>query len=133
MGCFYVGFDYLNRKNGYLKIGETGKNSPSARIANIHQTDAFQCLEYLILPDSLKVERLFIEAYVRLELSRKFVELVPMQNDHFSYIISTDKYGQAQTFADFAIEKAIEICELQGFRWERGQKQFKRARAKKRK
>ena len=49
MGCFYVGFDYKNRKNGYLKIGETSAKSPAARLANIRHYDNFQLLGYIVM------------------------------------------------------------------------------------
>ena len=48
MGCFYVGFDYKNRVNGYLKIGESGKKTPAQRLFTIRQTDSFECLGYLL-------------------------------------------------------------------------------------
>ena len=74
MGCFYVGFDYKNRVNGYLKIGESGKKTPAQRLFTIRQTDSFECLGYLLLENDTKPERLFIESYVRMKLDQTFAE-----------------------------------------------------------
>ena len=60
MGCFYTGFDYKNRKNGYFKIGETEKESPAQRLQKIRSTDSFQCLGYIRLIDETKSERLYV-------------------------------------------------------------------------
>ena len=45
MGCFYVGFDYKNRVNGYLKIGESGKKTPAQRLFTIRQTTVLNVLD----------------------------------------------------------------------------------------
>ena len=39
MGCFYTGFDWRNRKNGYFKIGETSGKTPAARLAQIRREE----------------------------------------------------------------------------------------------
>lgn len=128
MGCFYAGFDYKNRKNGYFKIGETGGKTPAARLAQIRQTDCFQCLGYLILKGETRSERLFVESYVRMKMERHFSELEQVQNDHYTYTIESKerKYAQAQEFADMALAYAITACELEGIQYEIGTKVYKR-------
>ena len=84
MGCFYVGFDYKNRKNGYMKIGETSHNTPAARLANIRQYDSFQLLGYIVMEAETKPQRLFVESYVRMKMAEHYEHT---QNDHFLYSI----------------------------------------------
>ena len=123
MGCFYTGFDYKNRKNGYFKIGETEKNTPAARLSQIRQKDAFMCLGYIQVSGD-KPERLFIESYVRLKMSKKFEHI---QNDHFVYKIEKGrKYEQAFEIAEKALKYAIEACEMINVKWSFGEKTFKR-------
>lgn len=128
MGCFYTGFDYKNRVNGYFKIGETGGKTPAARLTQIRKTDCFQCLGYLILKDESKAERLFIESYVRMMLERRCTKLEHTQNDHYLYRIESKerKYEQAQEFADLALSIAKEACELAQIKYEVGKKVYKR-------
>lgn len=128
MGCFYTGFDYKNRVNGYFKIGETGGKTPAARLAQIRKTDCFQCLGYLILKNESKAERLFVESYVRMMLERKCPVLEHTQNDHYLYHIESKerKYAQAQEFADFALSLAKEACDLANIKYEIGTKTYKR-------
>ena len=128
MGSFYVGFDYKNRVNGYFKIGESAKPSPAQRLAQIRQTDCFQCLGYLVLKNETKPQRLFIESYVRMMLEQNVPELTHTQNDHYTYrIISKDeKYLQAQKFAEIALTYAEDACRIANVEFERGKKVFKR-------
>lgn len=129
MGCFYAGFDYKNRINGYFKTGETGKPTPAARLAQIRQYDSFECLGYIIIKGETKSERLFIESYVRMKMER-LPELTHTQNDHFLYQIESKerKYEQAQEFAEMALSFAVEACEMiDGITWERGTKKYKRS------
>lgn len=128
MGCFYVGFDYKNRKNGYFKIGETGKDTPAARLSSIRQTDSFQCLGYIELHNETKAERLFVESYVRMMLDRQMPELTQVQNDHYTYSIKQgEKYEQAQTIADTALQFAITACVMANIKCNVGTKTFKRS------
>ena len=129
MGCFYVGFDYKNRVNGYLKIGETGKKTPASRLAQIRQKDSFQCLGYIELQNDSKVERLFVESYVRMKLSQSDIGLTHTQNDHFTYHIESkdNKYSQAQEFANLAIQLAIEACHIANISYVIGTKTYKRS------
>lgn len=127
MGCFYTGFDYKNRKNGYFKIGETGGKSPSVRLAAIRRTDCFQCLGYLILHDETKSERLYVESYTRM-MMEKHPALTHTQNDHYLYTIESAerKYAQAQEFADLALQYAKEACKFAGIKCEVGKRTYKR-------
>lgn len=127
MGAFYTGFNYMNRKNGYFKIGETGKNTPAARLAQIRQADYFQCLGYIVLPEATKAELWEVESYVRLMMERTFPELTHVQNDHYVYTIeSGNKYQQAQRFADSALNFARKACVLFDIEYTDGKKQYKR-------
>ena len=91
MGCIYAGFDYKNRVNGYFKIGETGKKTPAQRLQTIRQNDCFQCLKWLQMFNDTRSERLFVESFVRMEMSR-LEGLEHTQNDHFLYrIISKEE------------------------------------------
>ena len=128
MGCFYTGFDYKNRKNGYFKIGETEKNTPAARLSAIRSTDSFQCLGWIRLLNETKAQRLYIEAYVRM-MMEKHPELTHTQNDHYLYVIKSkeEKYSQAQSYADLAIAYAINACNIAGIKWEMGTKTYKRS------
>lgn len=128
MGCFYTGFDYKNRKNGYFKIGESGQKTPAKRLAAIRQTDAFQCLGYLLFENDSKSERLFIESYVRMMLPKRCPNLTHTQNDHYTYSIESKdrKYSQAQEFADMALALAKEACEQIGLTYKIGTKSYKR-------
>ena len=127
MGCFYTGFDWRNRKNGYYKNGETGGETPAKRLATIRHYDAFQCLGWIHLIGETKAERLLVESYVRVMMERHYAGvLVQVQNDHFEYnIIPGAKYEQAQEFADTSLRYAIEACEKYGIRWEMGKKKYK--------
>ena len=128
MGYFYTGFDYKNRKNGYFKIGETGLQYLSVRLAIIRQTDCFQCLGYLVLPKSTKAERRLIESTVRLQLERApQFGLTQTQNDHFTYSIrANEKYEQAYEIAGFALDCAIKACEQWGIEYTIGTKEMTR-------
>lgn len=128
MGCFYTGFDYKNRVNGYFKIGETGGKTPAARLAQIRRDDCFQCLGYIILKNETKAERLFVESYVRMMVERRLPELTHTQNDHYLYRIESKerKYAQAQEFANAALAIAIEACEFAHINYEIGKKVYKR-------
>ncbi len=129
MGCFYTGFDYKNRVNGYFKIGESSKKTPSQRLSAIRQKDSFECLGYLLLDGDTKPERLFIESYVRMKLDQTFAELTHTQNDHYTYAIESKerKYTQAQEFADAAIKFAIEACEIANVKYKVGTRKYKRS------
>ena len=129
MGCFYVGFDYKNRVNGYFKIGESGGKTPAQRLAQIRQTDSFECLGYILLENDTKPERLFIESYVRMKIDKTFPELTHTQTDHYTYRIESKerKYQQAQEFADAAIALAIEACKIADIHHEVGTKKYKRS------
>ena len=127
MGCFYTGFDYKNRKNGYFKIGETSKTTPTQRIRQIQQKDCFQCLGYIELIGETHAERLFVESAVRLYLS-KLSDLTHTQNDHFLYKITSkeEKYSQAETIAKLALTYAKNVCEENGIRFREGTKKVSR-------
>lgn len=127
MGCFYVGFDYKNRKNGYFKIGETSKSNPANRLANIRRTDSFQCLGYISFEEDTKADRLYIESYVRMKLAR-VEKMENVQNDHFLYDIQQGhKYEQANAIAEKALQYAIDACEEIGLAYEIGTKTYKRS------
>ena len=128
MGCFYTGFDYKNRKNGYFKIGESEKPTPAARLSSIRSTDSFQCLGWIHLINESKAERLYVEAYVRM-MMEKHPDLTHTQNDHYLYNIKSkeEKYSQAQSYADLAISYAINACNMAGIEWEKGTKTYKRS------
>ena len=124
MGCFYTGFDYKNRVNGYFKIGETGANTPAARLAVIRRSDAFQCLGYIIMTNDSRAQRLFVESYVRMKMAERYVHT---QNDHFLYKIQQGrKYEQAQEMAEEALNYAEEACRMAKVTYERGTKVYKR-------
>lgn len=127
MGCFYTGFDYKNRKNGYFKIGETGKATPAARLSQLRRDDCFQCLGYIILKNESRPERLFVESYVRMMMAEN-PQLTHTQNDHYLYVIESKerKYAQAQEFADEALRYATEACQMKGIQFEVGKKVYKR-------
>lgn len=124
MGCFYTGFDYYNRVNGYFKIGESSYKTPAKRYSQIRQTDHFQGLGYLTFTDDTKAQRLFVESYVRMKLSTKYEHT---QNDHFLYNIEKGrKYEQAQEMAEEALNYAEEACKIANISYKRGKKTFKR-------
>lgn len=129
MGCFYTGFDYKNRVNGYFKIGESSKKTPSQRLSAIRQKDSFECLGYLLLEGDTKPERLFIESYVRMKLDQTYAELIHTQNDHYTYTIESKerKYAQAQEFTDTAIKFAIEACKIANVKYKVGTRKYKRS------
>ena len=129
MGCFYTGFDYKNRVNGYFKIGESGKKTPSQRLSQIRRTDSFECLGYLLFENDSKPERLFIESYVRMKMDQVFDELTHTQNDHYLYTIESkeEKYNQAQKFADAALDFAKEACEIAKVKYKVGTRKYKRS------
>jgi len=125
MGCFYAGFDYKNRKNGYFKIGETAAKTPAARISNIRQHDSFQLLGYIVMHDETKPQRLFVESYVRLKLSEHYEHT---QNDHFLYSIKQGaKYEQAYDMAREALTLAEEACHIAKVEYHYGTKTYKRS------
>lgn len=125
MGCFYTGFDYKNRKNGYWKIGETGGKTPARRLATIRQSDCFQCLGYLIFQNETTAERRLIESVVRVKMERAGFKQV--QNDHFEYEIEQGrKYEQATAIATQVLAWAIEACNTYGIKYEIGTKTYKR-------
>ena len=127
MGCIYAGFDYKNRVNGYFKIGETANKTPAQRLQTIRQNDCFQCLKWLQMFDDTRSERLFVESFVRMKMSR-LEGLEHTQNDHFLYriISKEEKYSQAQEFAEKAIEFAIQACEMAGIKYQIGKRVYKR-------
>ena len=127
MGCFYTGFDWRNRKNGYFKIGETSGKTPAARLAQIRRDDAFQCLGYLILKGETKAERLFVESYTRMQMER-VPGLEHTQNDHYLYKIESKdrKYPQAYEFANIALNHAMDACRMINVSFELGTKTYKR-------
>lgn len=125
MGCFYTGFNYFNRKNGYFKIGESGKKSPGQRLATIRHNDHFQCLGYIQLIEDTKPQRLFVESYARMKMADNYEHT---QNDHFLYPIRQgEKYEQAQEMAEEALKYAEEACRIAGIKYKRGKRQFKRS------
>jgi len=125
IGWFYVGYDFLNRVNGYFKIGESGMQYLSSRLGQIRQSDAFECLGFLKMPNVTDAERLFIEASVRLALER--VGFTHTQKDHFLYQIEKGrKVEQAQEIAEMALRFAMSACDLIGVQYEKGYKQYKR-------
>lgn len=116
MSCFYTGFDYKNRKNGYFKIGETSKTA-GTRASQISQGDAFMLLMWTDLPDATKAQRMYIEAYVRMKMAEE-PDLTHTQNDHFLYSITQgQKYAQAMTLAARAIAYAKEAATQCGLTW----------------
>lgn len=124
MGCFYTGFDYKNRKNGYFKIGETGKATPAVRLYQIRQTDCFECLGYIIMTGDTKPQRLFVESYARMKMSEHYEHT---QNDHFLYAIRQgEKYEQAFEMAREALGYAEEACKIAGIQYKYGTKKYKR-------
>ena len=127
MGCFYTGFDYKNRKNGYFKIGETSKTTPTQRIRQIQRTDCFQCLGYIQMIDETYAERLYVESTVRLYLS-KMPGLTHIQNDHFIYriISKEEKYSQAEAIAKLALNCAKNACKEKDIRFKDGTKKISR-------
>lgn len=128
MGYVYVGFDYKNRKNGYLKIGETGQKSLATRLSNIRQYDSFQCLGYLELHNETKAERLFVESFVRMMLERNSNELIQVQNDHFIYQIEQgNKYEQVQRYANMALQYGQNACLIANIQHTIGTKTYKRS------
>ena len=125
VGWFYVGYDFLNRVNGYFKIGESGMPHLSTRLGKIRQGDAFECLGFLKMPCVTDSERWFIESTVRLVMERK--GFTHTQKDHFLYDIEKGrKREQALEIADFALNVAMNACDLIGVEYERGFKQYKR-------
>lgn len=128
MGCFYAGFDYKNRKNGYFKIGETEKDTPAARLSAIRTSDSFQCLRWIHLINETRAERLYVEAYARM-MMETHPDLTHTQNDHFLYMIHSkeEKYTQAQAYADLAIKYAITACDMIGIEYENGSKTYRRS------
>lgn len=126
MGCFYTGFDYKNRKNGYFKIGETDKKTPAARWAQIRQGDSFQGLYWMRLINETTAERRAVESHVRVMMER-LQGLTHVQNDHFTYDIEQGrKYEQAWELSAKAIEYAKKACAMYGIKYEMGTKQYKR-------
>ena len=125
MGCFYTGFDYKNRKNGYWKIGESGYKTPAQRLATIRQGDCFQCTGYLLLKNDTLSERRALEALVRLAMERAGFKQV--QNDHFlNNIEQGRKYEQAAEITGFVMAEAVKACEYLGIQYEVGAKKYKR-------
>ena len=124
-GFFYTGFNYLQRKFGRFKLGESGKTRLNDRLSVIrHDEGGFQCLGYLILKKVTKAERLFVEAYARMMMER-IPELTNVQNDHFIYDIKKGhKYEQAYSFANKALSYAMKACEMAGIQYEVGTQTF---------
>ena len=128
LGCFYVGYDYTKRKNGVFKIGETKYNTPAKRLQHIRRSEAFECLGYLVIKAN-KIERLFIEAYVRLMLSRENEELTHQGNDHFIYtIIKGFKKEQSTRYAENALLYAENACKFIQIEYKREYKQYKKTK-----
>lgn len=124
MGCFYVGFDYKNRKNGYMKIGQTSGKTPAARIAVIRQYDCFQLLGYIVMDNATKPQLLFVESYARMKMAEHYEHT---QNDHFLYAIEQGaKYEQAYAMAKQALEYAEEACNMAHIKYHYGTKAYKR-------
>ena len=128
MGCFYVGFRYKQRKNGVLKIGETGYETPANRLGQIRRVECFQCLGWIHLIGETRSQRLYVESYVRMKMEQK--GLSHFGNDHFAYAIEEGmKYEQADYLSVVALHYAEEACKQQGIQYEYGRKQYKRGRA----
>ena len=126
MGWFYTGYDFLNRKNGYFKIGETGEKYLSTRLGQIRLHDAFECLGFLRLINDTKSERLYVESYVRMMMERE-EGLTHVQNDHFCYEIRKgEKHAQAEAYAQKALAYAKVACTFAGIEYVEGYKQYKR-------
>ena len=125
IGYFYTGFNYLQKKYGFFKLGETGKARLNDRLSVIRNVEgSFQCLGYLILKKATKAERLFIEGYARMMMER-IPELTNIKNDHFSYeVMKGHKYEQAYVFANKALGYAMEACKLAGVEYEVGTQVF---------
>lgn len=125
IGYFYTGFNYLQKKFGCFKLGETGKKRLNDRLSTIRNAEGgFQCLGYLILKRATKAERLFIESYARMMMER-MDELTNIKNDHFTYdIIPHQKYEQAYAFANKALGYAMEACRMAGVEYEVGTQVF---------
>lgn len=128
MGCFYTGFNYKQRVNGYFKIGESGKDTPAQRLSQLRQNESFECLGYLLLNNDTKADRLFIESYVRMKMEHYYLELTQVRNDYFAYTIKSadTKYTQAQKFANTALNFAIEACKMTNVKYKIGTKTYKR-------
>jgi hypothetical protein len=128
MGCFYVGYDYTRRKNGVLKIGETKHDTPARRLQHIRKNEAFECLGYLVIKAN-KIERLFIESYVRLMLARENQELTHQGNDHFIYtIIKGFKKEQSTRYAENALMYAEQACRFIQIEYKREYKRYKKTK-----
>lgn len=128
MGCFYTGYAYKQRKNGYFKVGETSHSSPAQRLSSLRQEwGGFQCLGYLILKNESYAERLFIESYVRLKMSQE-QGLIHCGNDYFKYLMTTNnkKADQAYSIADLAMHYAIEVCQMQNIEFTIGKRIYSR-------
>lgn len=127
MGCFYVGYNYLKRKNGYMKIGETSGETPAARFSAIRSKEHFEPLAYIKIKGETKSQRLLVEAYVREKLEH-VPELTHTQNDHYLYSMASvnEKHNQAMGFAKIAIKHACEMCKTLGLKYEIGKKTYKR-------
>ena len=125
IGYFYTGFNYLQKKFGRFKLGETGQKRLNDRLSVIRNAEGgFQCLGYLILKRATKAERLFIEAYSRMMMERN-PQLTNVQNDHFIYdIIKGQKYEQAYDFAQQALAYAMKACDIAGVEYEIGTRAF---------
>lgn len=125
IGYFYTGFNYLQKKFGCFKLGETGKKRLNDRLSVIRNAEGgFQCLGYLILKRATKAERLFIEGYARMFMER-VPELTNIKNDHFVYDIAKGcKYEQAYAFANKALGYAMEACKIAGVEYEVGTQVF---------
>lgn len=125
IGYFYTGFNYLQKKFGRFKLGETGKARLNDRLSVIRNAEGgFQCLGYLVLKRATKAERLFIESYARMMMERN-PQLTNVQNDHFIYDIAKgQKYEQAYDFAQEALSYAMKACEIASVEYEIGSRVF---------
>lgn len=124
-GFFYTGFNYLQRKFGRFKLGESGQERLNDRLSTIRRKEGgFQCLGYLILKRVTKAERLFVESYARMMMER-LPELTNVQNDHFIYDIKKGhKYEQVYFFSNKALSYAMKACEMAGIQYEIGTQTF---------
>ena len=121
MAVFYIGYNYKARKNGTLKIGESGQNTPSRRLISIRQSETFECMGAIKLIDGTKPTRLYVESHVRFMLERTYNELTSVGNDHFTYTINQGrgaKKKQIDEYVRFAMEEAVKLCEMYGIAYE---------------
>ena len=125
MGYFYTGYNYLQKKDGYFKLGETGKANLNDRLSGIRLKEGnFECLGYIILKHETRTQRLYVESYARMMMEKE-PNLIHIQNDHFAYDIQKGhKKEQAQAIANKALAYATEACEFAQVEYEIGTQIF---------